>query len=225
MWGDGPVLVVAPHPDDEVLGPGATVARLADEGRDVYVLIVTKADPSIFPDYSIEEGRREAVEADGVLGVRKTIFLEDFPAALLDTIPQSTLNRAVGEVVDQVAPDAVLIPFPGDLHVDHRRVAEAALVAARPTGDRRPPAIVAYETLSETNWNAAHASPPFVPNAFVDCSAFLGTKIHAMKRYASQVKPFPHERSLEAIRALAASRGAAVGVRAAEAFLLVRDVL
>ena len=223
ITGDGPVLVMAPHPDDEVLGPGGMVARLADEGRAVYVTVVTHADPSIFPNYSLEAGRAEAVRADEVLGVRKTFFLEGFPAALLDTVPQSSLNAAVQEVIHQVEPEILLIPFPGDLHQDHRKVAEACMVAVRPNLETPVPVVWAYETLSETHWNAPPA-PQFRPTAYMDISRHLERKLSAMAEYATQVKPFPHERSLEALRSLATSRGATVGLPAAEAFHVIRQI-
>jgi LmbE family N-acetylglucosaminyl deacetylase len=224
MFGEGPVLVVAPHPDDEVLGVGGTIARLGSEGREVYVLIVTRGDPAIFPDYSVEEGRREAIQADEILGVRKTIFLERFPAALLDTVPQSSLNSALHDVIRQVEPELLFIPFPGDLHRDHRLISEAALVAARPNGGVSVYRIWAYEALSETNWNAAPLTPGFLPNTYVDISEFLETKLAAMRAYQSQLRPFPHERSVEALEALATTRGAAAGLVAAEAFVPIRQV-
>lgn len=223
MFGEGPLLVVAPHPDDEVLGVGGTIARLAAQGREVYVVIVTRADPAIFPDYSLEEGRGEAMKADDILGVRKTIFLEGFPAALLDTVPQSALNAALQREVDQIDPEFVFVPYPGDLHRDHRVIAEAALVATRPNKTSRIRGILAYETLSETNWNAFPLTSGFVANTYVDISDFLDAKMGAMRAYKSQVKPFPHERSLEAIEALARTRGATAGVKAAEAFALIRQ--
>ena len=219
----GPILVVAPHPDDEVLGPGGTIARRVQEGRDVFVVVVTHADPSIFPDYSLEDGRGEAVRADGILGVRKTMFLEGFPAALLDTVPQAALNAAIQEVVDELEPEVLLVPFPGDLHVDHRKVAEAALVAARPARAHLVRQIWAYETVSETHWGWG-VGPPFDANGYVDVSAFLDTKLEAAAAYESQMRAFPHERSIEALRALAIARGAVVGAGAAEAFQLVRAI-
>jgi LmbE family N-acetylglucosaminyl deacetylase len=225
LRGSGPVLVVAPHPDDEVLGPGATIARLASEGRDVFVVIVTRGGPPLFEESFIQQGRREAIQADEVLGVKETIFLEGFPAALLDTVPQSSLNAALEEVMEHVAPEAMFIPFHGDLHRDHRMVAEAALVAARPNGGHRVEAILAYETASETNWSAAPLTPGFAPNTYVDVSDHLDVKLAAAAEYRSQMKPFPHERSLEALEALARTRGATVGFHAAESFVLIRAAL
>ena len=220
----GPALVIAPHPDDEVLGPGGTIARMTAEGREVVSVVVTRADPSLFPGYSVEEGRAEAERADKRLGIGETIFLEGFPAAMLDTVPLAHLNAAIAEVVRTVEPETLLIPFPGDLHRDHRVVAEACLVAARPNGGPPIRRVLAYETVSETNWFAAPLTPAFHPNVYVDIDPYLETKLAAAAEFRTQLKDFPHERSLEALRALAATRGAASGSRSAEAFFLIREI-
>lgn len=217
-------LVIAPHPDDEVLGVGGTIARLAHEGHDVFVAIVTHGDPSMFDSAFVAKGRQEALNAHRLLGVRDTFFMEGFPAALLDTIPHSRLNEALKKVLRDVRPQLLFIPFNGDVHMDHRIIFESALVAARPSNTYHIRAIYAYETLSETNWNASLLTPGFFPNTYFDISAFLEVKLEAMKMYQTQLKVFPHERSLEAIRALARSRGATVGFEAAEAFVLIRSV-
>ena len=219
------VLVIAPHPDDEVLGVGGTIARLAHEGHDVFVTIVTHGDPSMFGPVFIEQGRQEALKAQRLLGVRETIFLEGFPAALLDTVPHSRLNEALRKVLHDLKPEILFIPFNGDVHLDHRLIFESALVAARPNSAQQVQTIYAYETLSETNWNAAPLTPGFLPNTYFDISAFLEVKLEAMNIYQTQLKRFPHERSLEVIRALGRLRGAAVGFKAAEAFVLIRAVL
>lgn len=219
------VLVIAPHPDDEVLGVGGTMARLAREGHDVSVAIVTRGDPSMFDDVSVEQTRQEARQAHERLGVCETIFLEGFPAALLDTVAQAKLNEALTRLLDAIRPECLFIPFAGDLHRDHRLVFESALVAARPTDSPMVQAIYAYETLSETNWFAPPLTPGFMPNSYIDISMVLDVKLDAMRAYQSQLKSFPHERSLEALEALARCRGAAVGLLAAEAFVLVRRVM
>lgn len=219
---NGPALVIAPHPDDDVMGVGGTMARLAAEGRDVFVAIVTKGETPAFSEDFVELGRREALEAHAILGVGKTMFMDAAPAALVDTVPRARLNAAVGEAFEEVDPEIAFLPFPGDLHVDHRRIAEAALVAARPNRQRRLRKILAYEALSETNWNASPLTPSFIPNTYVDVTPFLERKLDAMRCFTSQLKPFPHERSLEALEALARVRGATGGFAAAEAFVLIR---
>ena len=116
------------------------------------------------------------------------------------------------------------MPFPGDIHRDHQLVFEAAMVAARPAGPVYPLRILAYETLSETNWNAPFLTPAFTPNVFIDIAETLETKLAAFAAFASQVRAFPAERSVEALSALARLRGATVHRAAAEAFVLVREV-
>ncbi|MGA9380773.1 MAG: PIG-L deacetylase family protein [Phormidium sp.] len=218
------ILIIAPHADDEVLGVGGTMARFAAEGAEVYVVIATKGYP---PDYSEEVSRtvrEQALVANRLLGTKKTQFL-DLPAANLDRIPYRDINHQLVEAIRDIQPEVLYIPFNGDLHIDHQRIFSSALVAARPNRINAPSRIYAYETLSETNWNAPYLTPNFVPNVFVDISGYLEMKIEAMAIYASQIKSFPHERSPEALRALATLRGSTVGRFAAEAFVLVREII
>jgi LmbE family N-acetylglucosaminyl deacetylase len=216
-------LVVAPHADDEVLGCGGTIARLADAGTEVHVAVVTKGKAPRFAADLVEQIRAETVEAHRVLGVARAYFL-DFPAAELDTISHTDLNQKLGTLVADVRPETLLIPFNGDVHLDHQLVFASSLVAARPNRADYPTQIWAYETLSETNWHAPYLTPGFLPNVYVDIAATLERKLAAMRCFASQVRPFPSERSLEALEALARLRGASVHRQAAEAFVAVRQV-
>ena len=217
-------LVVAAHPDDEVLGVGGTIARLVDEGNEVTVAIVTRGESSMFDEEFIELGRKEAQEAHGLLGVKETLFLDGFPAAKLDTVPHHELNRALQELVQEIRPGILFVPFAGDIHLDHQLVFRSALVSVRPRGEFTPHTLLAYETLSETNWNAPYLSPGFYPNLYVDVSEYIDRKLDAIRVFESQLQPFPNERSVEAVRALATHRGANVGCHAAEAFVLVRKI-
>lgn len=218
------VLVLAPHPDDEVLGMGGTIAKLTQKGARVVVAITTKGQASHFGLEQVEIVRREAARAHGVLGVSETHVLDQFPAAHLDTVPQAEINQALAALVQEVRPDTLFLPFLGDIHFDHQVVFNAGMVASRPNGAHVPTRIYAYETLSETNWNAPYLTPGFLPNAYFDISETLPLKLEAMKAYASQLRNPPNERSVEAITALATLRGAAVYLHAAEAFVLVREI-
>ncbi|WP_171173130.1 PIG-L deacetylase family protein [Ruegeria sp. HKCCD8929] len=220
----GPVLVVAPHPDDEVLGAGGTIARLAGEGREVHVAIVTRGQQPRFSQDQIATVQAEAAAAHGHLGVTHTHWL-DFPAAELAEQPHGALNAGLGTLIRDLAPGLVLAPHPGDIHLDHQLSFLSTLVASRPHQAEYPTTIAAYETLSETNWNAPYLTPPFLPNVFVDISGTLERKLEAFRLFASQVKPAPHERSVESLRALATLRGATVHRPAAEGFVLVRTVV
>lgn len=213
------ILVFAPHNDDEVLGVGGTIAKHADKGHEVYVCEVTSG---IDKD-RLERIRSEALAAHKVLGVADTIFL-DLPVVGLADIPTKDLNQAIQDTVNRVKPDIAYIPHKGDMHLDHKMVAESAMVALRPVNSPQLKAIYAYETLSETEWNIPSADNIFVPNVWTDITATIDKKIEAMKCYESQLYDFPHPRSLEAIEALSKLRGSTICVNNAESFMLIRSI-
>jgi N-acetylglucosamine malate deacetylase 1 len=219
----GKTLVIAPHPDDEVLGAGGTIARLVEEGVRVEVAIATRGFPPAFSEALVEQVRSEAKLAHAHLGVSKTHWL-DLPAAQLTETATAEINRALHTLVSDVNPHTLLIPFIGDIHVDHQRIFMSALVASRPHQSQFPKRILAYETLSETNWNAPYLTPAFVPQVYVEIDRFLARKIAAFKMFTSQQKTSPHERSPEGIETLARYRGAAVHRHAAEAYVMVREL-
>ncbi|KKW93663.1 PIG-L deacetylase family protein [Sphingobium chungbukense] len=217
------IAIVAPHADDEILGCGGTMARAVAEGADVHVIVVTRGQPPLFDEELVQRIRSETLRAHEIIGVKSTIFL-DFPAANLDQLRRSDLNHALSSALARIDPDLLLIPFIGDIHLDHQIVFNAALVHARPRSSTGPSCVAAYETLSETNWLAPGVTPAFIPNLFVDISSTLERKIAAFCSFETQVKPAPDERSVEAIRALATTRGATVYRHAAEAFVLIRQI-
>lgn len=217
------VLVIAPHPDDEIIGVGGTIAKRVASGDEVYVCVVTKGFPPIFSEDFIEQDRRECREADQLLGVKETVFL-DFPAVMLETVPRYQFNGAIGEVVSTVMPDEVYIPHRGDMQIDHQMVVDAAMVALRPKYKHIVKRIYAYETLSETGWNIPNTTNDFIPTVYESIKGFLDKKIEAMNLFKSQLATYPAARSLEAIEALAKYRGSTVNVEAAEAFVLIREI-
>jgi LmbE family N-acetylglucosaminyl deacetylase len=219
----GRTLIIAPHPDDEILGAGGTIARLAAAGNEVYVAVVTEGKPPQYPREMVAQVQAEARTAHALLGVKETFWL-GLPAAALSETAHSTVNAALFDIVMQVRPQTVLVPFIGDMHVDHQLIFTSTLVASRPHHPGYPELILAYETLSETNWNAPYLTPAFTPNVFIDISGQLESKLEAMQCFASQLRDPPHERSLSTLRALAVLRGATVLKAAAEAFVLVRHV-
>lgn len=220
----GRALVIAPHPDDEVLGCGGTVARLTALGRVVEVVVVTRGMAPRFDVAQADKVREEAKRAHAILGVSQTHFL-DFPAAGLDQVAGADLNDAIAAIVRDMRPDTLFLPFIGDLHFDHKLVFDAGMVAARPQGNGFPERVLAYETVSETNWAAPYVAPSFQPNMFVDINGHLDTKIAAFRCFESQVRAYPNERSIETLRALAMVRGSCVSCAAAEAFTLIREVM
>jgi LmbE family N-acetylglucosaminyl deacetylase len=215
------VLVVAPHPDDETLGTGGTIKRLTSQGHRVAVLTVAAHMPPLYSEEVHQTTLRESRAAHSVLGVHESIYL-DKPAVYLHEIP---LPEFVGLVLDQVnrlSPDILFIPF-YDRHIDHRMIFEACMVAARPVGPgSKIQLVAAYETISETFWNAPNIEPNFLPNLCIDISDHIDAKIKAMECYKSQVHEFPGPRSIEALRALAVFRGSQAGYGYAEAFQVIR---
>lgn len=215
------VLIIAPHPDDEILGVGGTMARLSRAGATVKVLTVSAHMPPLYPASVHETTVAEARRAHAIVGATESVFL-DVPAVFVNQVPTSDLNRRVVEVVKAFEPTVVLCPYP-DRHVDHRIVFDAAMVACRPVGFGRGIHLVAaYETLSETHWNAPHIEPNFTPNWVVDITPTIDTKLEALGCYASQIPPFPGPRSIEALKALAVFRGTQAGFAYGEAFHVVR---
>jgi LmbE family N-acetylglucosaminyl deacetylase len=217
------VLVVSPHPDDEVLGTGGTIARLTNEGNDVTVAIVTKGWEPLFPNSQVEQIRAEARAAGQVLGVNSLRFM-DLPVTKLNEIHKHQLNKEFDQLVSEEEPELVFIPFCGDRQEDHRQVFDACMIALRPLVSRKyVKRILCYETISETHWSAACIEPYFEPQLWVDISNYLSVKLEAMRRYISQLRQEPDARSLEAISSLAKWRGSMVGMPAAECFVVVRE--
>lgn len=218
------VLVVAPHPDDEVLGVGGTMLRHLAEGDAVHVVICTRGRVERFGALQIERVQDEARKAHAFLGLTGSHFL-DLPAAEVDTVPGAEVNAAIGKLIHSLQPDVLYIPHLGDVHRDHQLLVQAAMVASRPAGVHHPRRILAYETVSETDWYAAPITPAFVPNVFIDITATLERKLQACAIYASQIRPSPDQRSLESLRALSITRGHAMRLAHAEAFMLIREIL
>ena len=215
------VLIVAPHPDDETLGVGGTAAKFASQGHEVTVLVVSGHLPPIYKMGDYEETQKEAMAAFKVLGIADSRFL-GIPATLVRDQPVHVLNERIGAVVREVRPQIVLTSYP-DRHVDHRVVFESVMVVTRPVGSARDIEILAaFETLSETHWNAAHIEPNFVPTWVVDISEFMPRKLEALSCYRSQIPDFPGSRSIEAVEALAKFRGTQAGFAFGEAFQIIR---
>jgi LmbE family N-acetylglucosaminyl deacetylase len=220
------VLVVAAHPDDEVLGAGGTLARHAAQGDAVEVLICAQglaSRPGGATADALEALREAARKAAAALGAHAPRFL-DLPDNAMDSVPLLDVVRRVEAVVADVRPDVVYTHHASDLNVDHRLAAQAVLTACRPVPGATVRAIYAFETPSSTEWAVPGAAAPFAPSHFVDVSATMEHKVRALGAYAAELRPFPHPRSIEAVRHLAAWRGATVGCAAAEAFVALRTL-
>lgn len=217
------VLVIAPHPDDEVLGLGGTIAKRVKEGHVVYVCIVTKGCEPLFSAANVEITKKNSLKADSFLGVTETIFL-DFPAVMIEEVPRYKLNDALLQVVNRTKPDEVYLPHRGDMQLDHKLVVDAAMVALRPKYSHVVKRVYSYETMSETGWDIPNAQNEFIPNVYEEISGFLGKKLKALSMFEMEVQSFPNPRSPEAVESLARYRGSTISVEAAEAFSLIREI-
>lgn len=218
------ILVIAPHPDDEVLGCGGAIVKYVSEGHDVYVAVVTKGCEPLFPESQVQQVRNECMEADRLLGVKQTIFM-DFPASMLESVSRYEFNGAFLRLIHDIKPDIVFIPHRGDMQIDHKMTVDAAMVALRPKYDHIVKRIYAYETLSETGWDIPNTVNEFIPTCYIDISDVLESKLEAINMFKSQISDFPNARSLETIKALAQYRGSMMNLKAAEAFMLIREIV
>lgn len=221
------VLVVAAHPDDEVLGCGGAIAKHAQRGEDVAVCFlsdgVTSRESEADHAPELHRRRAAALEAARILGVTEVRF-GSLPDNRMDSIDLLTIARAVEAHIREFAPATVYTHFTGDLNVDHRLTHEAVMTACRPQPTSGVVTVLQFETTSSTEWRAPSASFAFQPDWFVDIDATLDTKLEALDAYAEEMRPWPHARSREALEHLARWRGATIGRAAAEAFVLARHI-
>jgi N-acetylglucosamine malate deacetylase 1 len=225
------VLVVAAHPDDEVLGCGGTIAHHADTGDQVQVLIVAEGATSRLQQRDREQATDELTalgqatqQAGAILGAQGVELL-DLPDNRLDSLDRLDLIKHIEERIARHQPQVVYVHHAGDVNVDHRLLHEAVVTACRPMPGQPVRRLLSFEVASSTEWQPPGSAPPFQPNWFVDISAQWPRKREALDVYASEMRPWPHARSLEALEHLAHWRGAQVGVEAAEAFCLLRQLV
>jgi len=226
------VLVIAAHPDDEVLGCGGTMARHAKGGDKVHVVILAEGITSRDQKSNRENKENElsalgeaARRANEILGV-KTVELNDFPDNRMDSLARLEVIKVVEGFIDRFKPDVIYTHHAGDVNVDHRRVHEAVVTSCRPTpGNRGVRTLLFFEVASSTEWQPPGSASPFTPNWFVDISATLELKLQALRAYESEMRPWPHSRSIKALEHLARWRGATIGIEAAEAFELGRRLI
>ncbi len=213
------ILVVAAHPDDELLGCGGTVALHARAGDCVTAVIVCEGESLRYGPNGVgqPEHTRRAAQTLGVQDVRSL----GFPDQKLDTFPLTEIITPLEEIVRQIRPEIVYCQFGGDANRDHEILFRALLVATRPI-EQCIEAVYAFDTASSTEWGYPRS---FVPDTWVEITDTLEQKIAAMACYESEVRPYPHPRSLQALRHRAWSWGNQHCLQAAEVFVTVRRTL
>lgn len=215
----GPVLVVAPHALDEVLGCGGTMRLHADAGRKVHVLVLCGDGTGL------DGKRREAAgRAATLLGAEPPQFA-GFPENRSDTIPLGEVVGAVERVVGALKPETVYVSHGGNLNIDHQTAFRATATALRPMPGSPVRELCSYEIASSTDWAPPGFGAGFNPTLFADITSVLDRKLAALELYAFDMRPEPHARSIAALANLARARGASVGVGAAEAFAVLRKIV
>jgi LmbE family N-acetylglucosaminyl deacetylase len=215
------VLVVAAHPDDEVLGPGGTILRHVKAGDDVTVLIACTGTNLRYGSAVTAALLDAAREVGELLSVR--LVLGGLPDQALDTLSLPTVVDVVEREIRTAEAELVYVHHWGDINRDHRILCEATAVATRPYAAPGVRAIRCFETPSSTEWGSSAGLAPFVPNLFVDVVDTLEAKIGAFARYRSEVRPVPHPRSLDALADRARYWGSVSGMDSAEPFVVLRD--
>jgi N-acetylglucosamine malate deacetylase 1 len=219
------ILSVAVHPDDETLGCGGALLKHKKNGDDIYWLIITSMYlEDGWTAEKIESRREEINQISDVYGFTAVHCL-DFPSTRLDTIPMKNLISQISKIIQKVEPDLIYIPNRSDIHTDHQYAFRAIMSCTKTFRYPFIRKILMYECLSETEFSPALPADTFIPNVFVDITGFLEEKIKIMKIYRDEMGAFPFPRSEENISALAKNRGTVAGVEAAEAFVLLKEVI
>lgn len=221
-------LVIAAHPDDEILGCGGTMANMSQAGHEVHIAILgegitSRHDQRDGNDSAIDQLHQCSQKAGELVGAASVRNLS-LPDNRFDTLPTLEVVKVIESLIDEFQPETVFTQHGGDLNIDHVVTYRATLTATRPMKGCPIKSVYAYEVASSTEWAFGQFAPRFTPHVFVDIAETLEAKIAAMESYESEARPFPHPRSPEALRAIATRWGSQVGMSAAEVFSVVREI-
>ncbi|MBN4080855.1 PIG-L family deacetylase [Caldithrix abyssi] len=223
-------LVLAAHPDDEVLGCGGSMAEWSKDGHEVHVLIMAEGATSRDKTRDRESRKadlshlaRSARKAGDILGIASVEQL-GYPDNRMDSVDLLEVVKLIEEQIKKIKPGVVVTHHSSDLNIDHQVIHQAVLTACRPQPGHPVKRILTFEVPSATEWNSPNCCNTFVPNWFEDISDMLELKIKALEAYETEMREWPHARSIQAVKHLARWRGASVGCEAAEAFMLVREM-
>ncbi len=218
------VLIIAPHPDDETIGAGGTIARHIALGDEVFWCIVTQGYSPPWPEETLVSAGKQINQVQKLYGFRE-VFRLGFPTVKLNTVPHIDLCTAIHEVMKKIKPDVVYTTSRNDANLDHRIVYDCTLVAVRPLPGNTARRILSYEIGYTGHYGVPAGASMFQPNVFIDISSFLEKKLNVMRCYEAELRQPPHPRNIESIRLLAEERGMCVGFTAAECFELIRELI
>ncbi len=216
------IVVVAPHPDDEVLGCGGTILKHVDNGDEVHWLIVSSMDSKSFSEEQIKKRSDEIKEVSKLFGF-KSIHKLDYPTSKLDQIPRNEIINKFGDLFNSLNAEVVYTVFRDDAHSDHKVVFDSVFSATKSFRCPSVRKLLSFETISETDFSNP-MKDPFKPNVFVNIEDYIEKKIEIMNIYESEMGEFPFPRSTEAIIALSSIRGVQSRCKAAEAFILIKEI-
>lgn len=219
------IMFVAPHPDDETLGCGGTILKHRAQGDEIYWLIMTNISTEEGYDKEKVQNRQQEIEQVAIEYGFKDVFKLDLPTTKLDVVERSEVIKKLGNVIYKIMPEVVYLPSRNDVHSDHKVTFDVVISSTKTFRCPFIKKVLMYETISETEFAPPLQDSFFIPNSFSDISEFLDKKISIMKIYKNETGDHPFPRSEENITALATFRGATAGVRYAESFVLLKEIL
>ena len=218
------ILIVAAHPDDEVLGCGGTIALHAERGDKVNIVFLSDGVASRDSKgikQELEKRKKSALNASSILGTEKPKFFE-FPDNKFDSVALLDIVKPLEVLINDIKPSIIYTHYYGDLNIDHRITFQAVMTACRPVPNFFVNAIYSFEVLSSTEWSTPSSESFFIPNKFVNIATTLDQKLLALDIYSDEMHKFPHSRSVESVSILSRYRGSTMGMSAAEAFKVER---
>lgn len=232
-------LVIAAHPDDEVLGMGGTITKYAKAGHEIKIIIMatgifsrrsssyrnstfynTDKKTTDKMEKQVHELQKDAIRAAKVMGVKNIEFM-DFPDNEMDKISSLEITKRIESAIMNFRPDVVFTHSQNDVNIDHRMIYDSTITATRPLSKFKVKEVISFEVPSSTEW---YFPSKFSPNMFIDIDKELMTKIKALSCYKSEIRKFPHPRSSEGLEVIAKRWGTVSGFMAAEAFCLIRQL-
>lgn len=232
------VLVIAAHPDDEVLGMGGTITKYVKNGHELKIIIMatgivsrrssgytnstnyqTNKKTMEKMERQVSALQKDAIKAAKIMGVKNIEFM-DFPDNEMDKVSNLEITKKIESSITGFRPDVIFTHSQNDINVDHRMLYDATITATRPHSKYQVKEVISFEVPSSTEW---YFPAKFSPNMFIDISKELATKIRALSAYKTEIRDFPHPRSEEGLEVIARRWGTVSGFSAAEAFCLVRQ--